>query len=271
MKAEDGVHALWDCANLSAIWEADTLWLFYRSKKFTNFYELASFVLENGRDPELFAILAWTIWSRRNQLRTSNKPYPLSQVLPSAKQMLQDFTQAQPAISTPLPRPQRQPPKWEPPPSPLLKINFDGTVFKDKGEAGLGVVVRDLHGMVIASLAKNIQLASSSDEAKALAAVRAVTLALDLNLSSFIVKGDSKVVISALRKEEESFSSFGHLISSIKHYLHSCTCISFSHTCRSGNSVAHSLAKYTRHIVGFSVWMEDVRPQVNDVLLVDFG
>ena len=106
---------------------------------------------------------------------------------------------------------------------------------------------------------------------EALAAVRAVTLAMDLNLLSFIVEGDSEVVISALRKEEESFSSFDHLISSIKYYLHSCTCISISHTRRSGNSVAHSLEKHARHIDGFFVWMEDVPPQVNDVLLADFG
>ena len=95
---------------------------------------------------------------------------------------------------------------------------------------------------------------------EALAAVQAITLAMDLNLPSFIVEGDSEVVISALRKEEESFSSFGHLISSIKHYLHSCNCISFSHTRRSGNSVAHSLAKLARHIDEFSVWMENVLP-----------
>ena len=56
LKAEDGVHVLWDCANLSAIWEADTLWLFCRSKKFTNFYELVGFVLENGRNLELFVV-----------------------------------------------------------------------------------------------------------------------------------------------------------------------------------------------------------------------
>ena len=125
--------------------------------------------------------------------------------------------------------------------------------------------------MVIASLAEKIKLPSSSDEVETLAAVRAVTLAMDLNLPSFIVERDSEVVISALRKEEESFSSFGHLISSIKHYLHSCSSISFSHTRKWGNSVAHSLAKFAKHIVDLSVWMEDVSPQVNDVLLADYG
>ena len=271
LKAEDGLHALWDCAKLSTIWEVDSLWLFCRSKKFSNFYELASFVMENSRNPELFVVLAWTIWTRRNQLRTSSKPFPLMQVIPSATQLIQDFTQAQPTIPTVMTRTQRQPAKWEPPTPPLLKINFDGAVFKEKGEAGIGVVVRDSHGMVIASLTEKIQLPSSSDEVEALAAVRAMTLAMDLNLPSFIVKGDSEVVISALRKEEESFSSFGHLISSIKHYLHSCFCISFSHTRRSGNSVAHSLAKFAKYIVDLSVWMEDVPPQVNDVLVADHG
>ena len=100
LKAEDGLHALWDCAKLSTIWEVDSLWLFCRSKKFSNFYELASFVMENSRNPELFAVLAWTIWTRRNQLRTSSKPFPLMQVIPSATQLIQDFTQAQPTIPT---------------------------------------------------------------------------------------------------------------------------------------------------------------------------
>ena len=106
---------------------------------------------------------------------------------------------------------------------------------------------------MLASLAEKIKLPSSSEEVKALAAVRAITLAMDLNLSSFIVKGDLEVVISALRSEEESLSSFGHLISSIKHYLVSCNCVSFIHIRRSGNSVAHFLAKHAKTIDGFSV------------------
>ena len=162
-------------------------------------------------------------------------------------------------------------PKWEPPPPQLLKINFDGAVFADTEEAGVGVVVRDSQGKVIASLAEKIKLPSSSDEVEALAAVRAISLAMDLNLPSFIVEGDTEVVISSLRKEDESFSSFGHLISFIKFYLPFCNCVSFSHTCRSGNSVAHFLAKHVRLIDSFSVWMEDVLPQLVDVLLADFG
>ena len=94
---------------------------------------------------------------------------------------------------------------------------------------------------------------------------------MDLNLPSFIVEGDSEVVISALRSNEESLSSFGHLISSVKHYLGSCNCVSFCHIRRSGNSVAHFLAKHAKTIDGVSVWMEDVPPQVADALLADLA
>ena len=187
------------------------------------------------------------------------------------KQMLQDFIQVKPVAQTQVSLVQRLRPKWEPPPPQLLKINFDGAVFADTEEAGVGVVVCDSQGKVIASLAEKVKLPSSSDEVETLAAVRAISLAMDLNLPSFIVEGDSEVVISALRKEEESFSSFGHLISSIKFYLPFCNCVSFSDTRRSGNSVAHFLAKQAKTIDGCSVWMEDVPQQVADVLLADFG
>ena len=133
----------------------------------------------------------------------------------------------------------------------LIKINFEGAVFKETEEAGLGIVVRDSQGKVLASLVEKIRLPSSSNEVEALATVQAITLAMDLNLPSFIVEGDSKVVISALRNKEESFSSFGHLISSIKHGLVYCNCISFSHTRRLGNSVAHFLAKLVKTIDSF--------------------
>nr|XP_023906788.1 uncharacterized protein LOC112018485 [Quercus suber] len=122
--------------------------------------------------------------------------------------MFQEFTEVHPATPVQASSPQQSRPKWEPPPPSLLKINFDGAIFKETEEARLGVVVRDSHGLVLASLAEKIKLPSSSDKVEALAAVRAITLAMDLNLPSFIVEGDSEVVISDLRREEESLASF---------------------------------------------------------------
>ena len=38
---------------------------------------------------------------------------------------------------------------------------------------------------------------------------------------------------------------------------------------RSGNNVAHNLAKHARHVRGCSVWMEDVPPHLSHVLFAD--
>ena len=101
--------------------------------------------------------------------------------------------------------------------------------------------------------------------------MRAISFALELHLPSIIVEGDSELIISALRSKEESFTSFGHLISSIKQSLEIFSCISFLHTRRTSNSLTHNLAQYTRHIDALTVWIENVPPQLHHVLITNFG
>ena len=46
--------------------------------------------------------------------------------------------------------------------------------------------------------------------------------------------------------------------------------ISFSYVRRQRNSVTHNLAKYARHVSGLIVWMDDIPPQLNNVLAAYF-
>ena len=87
----------------------------------------------------------------------------------------------------------------------------------------------------------------SSVLVEALAAARAISFAHELSFSNFILEDDFKVVIKALKSNDESLSSFGHILSSAKTLI-DVNCISFSHTRRIGNVVAHILAKHARHI-----------------------
>lgn len=48
--------------------------------------------------------------------------------------------------------------KWKPPPNNCFKVNFDGAVFKDDNEAGIGVLIKDEEGQVIASMAEKVSL-----------------------------------------------------------------------------------------------------------------
>ncbi|XP_023876184.1 uncharacterized protein LOC111988631 [Quercus suber] len=218
------------------------------------------------------AMVLWTIWYRRNQLRVSSNDFPKSQVLQQAIQSLATFQQSQQSLSQPLvtsrPQPRAQ---WSPPPPNCLKLNFDGAVFPELGKAGLGVVVHDSQGNAIASLSEQAPLSFSSDIVEAMAAARALVFAQELGITDFVLEGDSEVVINSLRNKEASFSPFGHLLESAKSMLVSSTCINFSHVRRSGNKIAHNLARHARNVRGLSVWVEDVPPHLVDVLFAGLG
>ena len=67
---------------------------------------------------------------------------------------------------------------WTPPQDNWYMINFDGATFADDRSAGLGVVIRNKEGRVMASLSQKIPLPISVIEVEVLAARRALELAV---------------------------------------------------------------------------------------------
>jgi len=151
-----------------------------------------------------------------------------------------------------------------------LKINFDRATFKDINKAGLGVVIRNGFGQVLASLSEHIQLPFSSDLVEAMATTRVLSFATELGFLRFVLEGDSKLIIKALQNKEDSLAPFGHILATTK-TTKDVNCISFSHIRRLGNSIAHNLAKHAQHVAGLKVWMEDVPPHLYSILLTDHG
>ena len=88
-------------------------------------------------------MVAWAIWQRRNKLRLKEDNTPIHKVYKSALSLLTEFQQKKPSHTG-----QRfsRPTHWTPPPPNSVKVNFDGAVFGDLNEAGVGVVVRNDRG-----------------------------------------------------------------------------------------------------------------------------
>ena len=167
-----------------------------------------------------------------------------------------------PVSSTP---PTRIHTKWEPPPSDWVKINFDGAIFQEKDEAGLGAIIRNDHGLVMAALTQVIPLPTSVEMVEVLAARWALSFAHELGFDHIILEGDSDIAIRAMKGESFSAASFGHILADIKvlfsHFRH----LVFRHTRRLGNKVAHSLARAACNFFPFCTWIEEV-PVVSDVV-----
>ena len=80
----------------------------------------------------------------------------------------------------------------------FYKLNFDSAIFESSGRAGLGVVVRDVEGMIIAALSQNIPLPNSVESVEAMAARCAILLAQEISLTQVVVEVDSLKVIEAI-------------------------------------------------------------------------
>nr|XP_023908469.1 uncharacterized protein LOC112020139 [Quercus suber] len=152
----------------------------------------------------------------------------------------------------------------------MYKANYDGAVFVESEEAGIGVIVRDSKGDVIAALAEKIPYPGSVDMLEALAARRAAKFVMDLGLTATEFEGDSEVVWRALKVVNEAHSAMGVIIKDTMSIVGSLRTFSFSHTRRQGNCVAHALAK--RAIVSFPllVWMEHVPTDISHVVISNF-
>ncbi|XP_023892982.1 uncharacterized protein LOC112004977 [Quercus suber] len=159
--------------------------------------------------------------------------------------------------------------RWRPPQAEMVKINSNGTVFSGENKSGLGVVVRNSSGQVMASCSKLVNQVYDSNEVEAMAAAWALSFAPEIGINNAVLEGDSLLVMKALTDPESSMSSIDPFINDAKHFSNSFDKLLYSHVTRDCNNFAHSLARHAINIPDFLVWMEKVPPQFSQV--VNYG
>ena len=67
--------------------------------------------------------------------------------------------------------------RWRLPPEGFLKVNFDGAVFVANNIAGLGIIIHNDNGLVMAALSQQIPLPTLVEMVEVIAARRALWFA----------------------------------------------------------------------------------------------
>ena len=75
----------------------------------------------------------------------------------------------------------------------MYKLNFDATVFNDISASGVGVVIRNVGGQVMAVMSSRGPVVSDSEEVEVLACRRALEFAIDAGFADLVVEGDCPV------------------------------------------------------------------------------
>ena len=182
---------------------------------------------------------------------------------------MEDYQRAQTRLNA---QPRQQPYEevWKPPPSEAYKLNFDAATFPDLGRTGIGAIVRNEKGEVMAAMSACGPAVQTSDEAELLACRRALEFAVDAGFSRLIIEGDTSNVIHDISLSEENTSSFGNVVDDIRHLIRG---LIWSEVCcirRGGNRVAHVLAQHARQTLDEDLyWLEDSPPPALDALYHD--
>ncbi|KAL0399531.1 UNVERIFIED_CONTAM: hypothetical protein Sradi_2296400 [Sesamum radiatum] len=102
------------------------------------------------------------------------------------------------------------PSRWQAPPSPFIKLNFDGATFNQGKEMGVGVVARDDTGRCVCWLARRILRPGDGEMAESIAVREAVNLALRKGWRSVVFEGDCATLILKLQSPMKDCSFTAH-------------------------------------------------------------
>ena len=106
---------------------------------------------------------------------------------------------------------------WHPPPNSAFKLNFEAAVFSELSCSGVGVMIRNEKGEVMAAmLARGPQVVDNA-VVEVIACRRALEFACEAGFNDLVVEGDNYLsVMKSLAASEMDHSWPGHIIQDIK-------------------------------------------------------
>ncbi|KAL4652573.1 hypothetical protein ACB092_01G242000 [Castanea dentata] len=151
---KDVKHALWDYEAVKIVWCKEFSLVSSIELAHESFTDLVDQLLSKPRANELFATTTLYIWTHRNKTRLGEKATPLKSIGEAAKTFLLQFRKGREVHSRGKILHRR---KWLPPEPGEFKANFDGAMFSENDEVGVGIVIRDYMRHILAAMAEKIQ------------------------------------------------------------------------------------------------------------------
>ena len=268
-EVDDTIYALWACQVLKEVWWNEHYLRNQLSTRYVDFRDLWTVII-NSEVPKLaerFAYVTWSIWHKRNATRMQSSSLPFNRIYQDMCDRLQEFQAAQElAIPEQIPA---GPTHWSPSQRTQSIVNYDGALFHDTKQAGIGVVVRNSGGTIQGALSDRCCLPMTVDEVEALACRLAVHNAIQLGLEEAVFEGDSETITKALNSASPCLSSFGHIIDDVKSLALNFVSVSFIHVKRQGNAVANKLAKAAKFSSCPRFQLDDIPSDVQRLVLAD--
>ena len=132
---------------------------------------------------ELTIIVVWCMWYNRNKTRLRSPRQTNQEIIYKARSILEDFQLTH--LAHPCFKDQTDA-HWVPPSFPWYKVNTDAAVFSNLQTVGIGVIIRDHKGSVVAALSQHLRLPLGPLEAEAKAMDVAASFAWDIGIRDVV-------------------------------------------------------------------------------------
>ncbi|XP_040988990.1 uncharacterized protein LOC121236613 [Juglans microcarpa x Juglans regia] len=165
-------------------------------------------------------------------------------VMQQAKQLLTEYQEGQASNVVSRGASKSNHTSWEPPPLVIYKVNWDAAVKHEIGRVGIGIVIRDFEGRVVASRSMQRYIFTDSYTAKSQGALQAIIFARDIGLRRIILEGDALQVIHSIKLNTSQFHLSRVLLWDVKFVLSHFDNWIVVHVRRNVNMAAQVLAKY---------------------------
>ncbi|KAL2898787.1 hypothetical protein RDABS01_028361 [Bienertia sinuspersici] len=148
------------------------------------------------------------------------------------------------------------------------KVNTDVAKLGE-GKMGLGAVMRDHLGEIMAATRCQVEGAYETDIAEAMAVRHGLLITIEAGLRKVVVETDNLKLAQQLRRSIKENTAFGCIVKDVLQFAKLCTDISFAHVRREGNKVAHCLAKLSKSFSDMRVWIEEFPLEATELVNSD--
>uniref|UniRef100_A0A803P5M6 Uncharacterized protein n=1 Tax=Cannabis sativa TaxID=3483 RepID=A0A803P5M6_CANSA len=273
-------HALFSCKHAKDIWKLSRFRIDFSQahNMFNGDYLYHLSTIYQQHDFETLLCVLWGIWTDRNKVVHGGQPRHPTAIVQYASKFYEDFNKAKlqnrpvaatsshhssPSTSATDQHVQR----WRPPVRNGYKLNVDAATNIEQKKLGIGAILRDQQGTVLAALSKAVQGSFKSDEMEAKALFHAVNWVSQSQFPLTHIETDASRVSNALNRLNSDLSCFSDLIMDIRCLLSSFPQVLVTHVKRTANQAAHGLAKYALGLDEDFVWIGEIPyPVFSDVV-----
>jgi hypothetical protein len=209
-------HLLWGCEFAQRVWKESPAMIPTSYNVTMPFAEFISCCVEDLGSPalEITFTTAWALWKARNDLFWNAQNSNVSEICQHAAELALDFleTRQQCEISLLF---DLSILKWQPPAVSNYKLNFSCYGGSDCSQIGLGVLIQDSLGLVMAAKCSKLIGDSSLLQSHARAVLLAIEFAFSIGFRRLEVEVGNQELLGLINLDSPSLAPIGVLVDDI--------------------------------------------------------